>query len=180
MFRQRHHSTSTSRQKRYLLDIIASDSLDASNGIAKATATNRSGNWYKWCTFPKHSVIADKFLGGYPTRADDNPCVIIRRLSAKKPVWNNQETNIPTWNYQVWHIGCICVLPDAPSKKSDPRVLKSNILTLTETTKGLENAGHNNSHQALIMIKIDNYINKLYEAWHWSFIVKPDIERSQW
>ena len=66
MFRQRHHSTSTSRQKRYLLDIIASDSLDASNGIAKATATNRSGNWYKWCTFPKHSVIADKFLGGIP------------------------------------------------------------------------------------------------------------------
>ena len=66
MFRQRHHSTSTSRQKRYLLDIIASDSLDASNGIAKATATNRSGNWYKWCTFPKNSVIADKFLGGIP------------------------------------------------------------------------------------------------------------------
>ena len=31
-------------QERYLLDIIASGSLDASNGIAKATATKNSGN----------------------------------------------------------------------------------------------------------------------------------------
>ena len=29
--------------------------------------------------------------GGYPTRAADNTCIIIRRLSAKKPVWHSQE-----------------------------------------------------------------------------------------
>ena len=81
---------------------------------------------------------------GDPTRAEDNPCVIIRRLIVTKPVWHNQETNTPPRNCQVRHIGCICVLPDAPSERPDPRFLRSNILTLTETTKELQNAGPNN------------------------------------
>ena len=49
----------TAAQERFLLDIIASGILDASNGIAKATATKQSGNWYMWCTFLKHSGIED-------------------------------------------------------------------------------------------------------------------------
>ena len=58
------HQTAT--QERFILDIIASGSLDASDGIAKATATKKSGNWYRRCTFFKHSGIADEFLGGIP------------------------------------------------------------------------------------------------------------------
>ena len=49
-------------QERYLLGIIALGSIDASNSTAKATATEKSGNWYRWCTFLKNSVIADKLL----------------------------------------------------------------------------------------------------------------------
>ena len=82
--------------------------------------------------------------GGGTSRAEDNPCVIISRLSTKKPVQHNQEKNTPPWNCQVRHIGCICVLLDAPSEQPDPRVLRSNILTLAETTMGLQNAGPNN------------------------------------
>ena len=66
MFRQRHSATSNSRPGTFLLDIIASGSLDAFNGIANATATKQSGNWYRWCTFLKHSGIVDEFLGGVP------------------------------------------------------------------------------------------------------------------
>ena len=55
-------------QERYLLDIIASGSLDASNNIAKANATKQSGNWYRWCTPLKHSLIADKLLGEIPQK----------------------------------------------------------------------------------------------------------------
>ena len=49
-----------------LLGIIASGSLNASNGIARATATKQSGNWDRWGTFLKHSGITDEFLGGIP------------------------------------------------------------------------------------------------------------------
>ena len=56
--------------KRYLLDIITSGSLEETNGTAKATVTNKSGNWDMWCKFLKHSGIADKLLrGGGSTRA---------------------------------------------------------------------------------------------------------------
>ena len=53
-------------QERFILDIIARSSLHASNGITKATATKQSGNWYRWCTFPKNSGITEEFLGGIP------------------------------------------------------------------------------------------------------------------
>ena len=82
--------------------------------------------------------------GGGTTIAEYNPCVIICRFSATKIVRHNQETNTPPWNCQVLHIGCICVLPDAPSDRPNPRVLRSNIVTITETTKGIQNAGPNN------------------------------------
>ena len=131
----------TAAQKRYLLDIIASGSLDTSNVIAKSTVTNQSGKWDRWCTFLKHSGIADKFLGGIP-RAENNTCAIICRFSAKKLFRHNQETNTPPRNCQVRHIGCICFLPDAPSERPDPRVLRPNILTLTETTTGIQNSGN--------------------------------------
>ena len=85
-------------------------------------------------TFLKYSGIADEFLGGGTTIAEDSPCVIIRRFSAKKPVRHNQETSTPPCNCQVRQIECIGVLPDAPSERPDPRVLRSNIVTLTETT----------------------------------------------
>ena len=61
----------TSVQKQFLLDIIASDSLGAFNVIANDTATKQSGNWYMWCTFLKHTGIADVLLGGDPTRAEE-------------------------------------------------------------------------------------------------------------
>ena len=82
--------------------------------------------------------------GGGPTRAEDNPCVIICRLSVMKPVRHNQETNNPQRNCQVRHIRCICILPDAHSERPGPKVLRSNILNLVKTTKGLQNAGPNN------------------------------------
>ena len=49
----------TAAQESYLLDIIVSGSIDASNGIAKATATKQYGNWGSWATFLKHSGITD-------------------------------------------------------------------------------------------------------------------------
>ena len=55
-----------SAQECYLMDSIASRSLDDSNSIYKSTATKNSGNWYRWCTLLKHSVIADNLLGGIP------------------------------------------------------------------------------------------------------------------
>ena len=54
----------TAAQEHFLLDIIASGSLDAFNGITNATATKKSGNWYRWCTFLKHTGIVDEVLGG--------------------------------------------------------------------------------------------------------------------
>ena len=58
-------------QEHLLLDIIASGSLDAFNGITNATLTKQSGNWYRWGTFLKHTGFANKFLGGGPTRAEE-------------------------------------------------------------------------------------------------------------
>ena len=74
-----------------------------------------------------------------PTSTENNPGVIIRRLSATKLVRKNGETCTPPRNCQVCHIGCSCVLPDAPSERPDPRVLRSNILNYTATTQGLQN-----------------------------------------
>ena len=93
--RQRHFPHQTAAQDRYLLDIIASVSLNASNGIAKATSTKQSGNWDRWGTFLKYSGITEKFLVWDPTRAEDNHFFIIHRLSATRPVRKNQETNTP-------------------------------------------------------------------------------------
>ena len=50
----------------------------------------------------------------------------------------------PPRNCQVRHIGCICVLTDAPSERPEHRVLRSNILTPRATTQGIENAIPNN------------------------------------
>ena len=83
------------------------------------------------------------FVAG-PTRAEENPCVIIRHFIVKEPVLHNQETNASARNYQVRHIGCIYSLPDATLEWTDPRVLRSNVLTPTETNKGLQNAVPNN------------------------------------
>ena len=86
--------------------------------------------------FPQTFRHRRQIPGGYPTRTEENPCVIIRRFSAKKQVWHNQETNTPPRNYQVRHIVCIFVLVDAPLERTNPRVLRSNILNFTETTRG--------------------------------------------
>ena len=80
---------------------------------------------------------------GDPTRAEDNTCVIICCFRAKKPVRQNQEKYSPT-ELPVRHFGCICVLPDVSSDRPDPRGLRSNIPTLTETTTRIQNAGPNN------------------------------------
>ena len=93
---------------------------------------------------PKTLMNHRQIPGGYTTRAEDNPCFIIHRLSATKPVRKNQETNTPPRHCQVRHIGCIYVLPDAPSEQPDPRFLRSNIHNLTATTQGLKNARPNN------------------------------------
>ena len=44
----------TAAHKLYLLDIISSSILDASNGISKDTVSNQYGTWYRWCTLLKH------------------------------------------------------------------------------------------------------------------------------
>ena len=77
--------------------------------------------------------------GRDPTSTENNPGVIIHRLSATKPVRKNEETKNPPRNCQVLHIGCICILLDAPSEGPDPRVLRSVILNHTATTQGLQN-----------------------------------------
>ena len=61
-----------------------------------------------------------------PTRAEENPCVIIHRLSVTKKVRHNQIINTPPRNCQVLHIGCICVLPDAPSEQPEPILIRSS------------------------------------------------------
>ena len=66
MFIHLHSSTSNSRPGTFILDIIASGSLGAFRGIAKATANKKYGNWYRWCTFLKHLGITDEFLAGTP------------------------------------------------------------------------------------------------------------------
>ena len=83
----------TAVQEQFLLDIIASGSLDDFNGIVNATATKQYGNWYRWVTFLKHTGIANNFWGGGSQKSRGNPCFIIRRLSATKLVRNNQETH---------------------------------------------------------------------------------------
>ena len=83
----------------------------------------------------------------------ENPCVIISLLNATKPVWHNQETNTPPRKCQLQHIGCIFVLLDAPSEQPEPRFLRSNILTLKATTKGLQNAGPKNETSEIYTIK---------------------------
>ena len=87
-------SHQTAVQENFLLDIIASGSLDAFTGITNATVTKQSGNWYRWGTLIKHTGIANKFLGGGSHKSRGNPCVIIRRLSATKSVRHNQETHL--------------------------------------------------------------------------------------
>ena len=56
----------TAAQRHYLLDIIASVSLNTTNGIAKPTATNQSGNWYRCWKFLTNSDITDNLGGGLP------------------------------------------------------------------------------------------------------------------
>ena len=65
--------------ERYLLDIIANGSRDVSNGIAKPTATNQSGNWYMWFIFLKHSGIADELLGEIP---QDQRTILVSSFAA--------------------------------------------------------------------------------------------------
>ena len=50
----------TAAQRRYLLGNITSVSLNATNGIFKATASKQSSNWYRWCIFLTHSGIKEK------------------------------------------------------------------------------------------------------------------------
>ena len=95
-----------------------------------------------------------------PTSTENNPGVIIRRLSATKPVWKNEDTYTPPQNYQVRHIGCICVLPDAPSERPDPRVLRSNIFNPTETTQGLQTLDPPTKYQKAIPAKLVLHIYK--------------------
>ena len=52
----------TAVQEHFILDIIASGSIDAFNGITNATVTKQSENWYRWGKFLKHTGIANKFL----------------------------------------------------------------------------------------------------------------------
>ena len=85
-----------------------------------------------------------RITGGDTKIEEYNTCVIIHRLSATKPFRNNQETNNPRRNCQVRHIGCICILLDAPSERPNPRVFRSKFLTITATTKGLQKVGTNN------------------------------------
>ena len=162
----------TAAQEIYLLDIIAIGSLDASNGIAKANATKQSVNWDRWGNIPQKLRNHRLIPGRDPKRAEENPCVIIRRLSATKPVRHNQETNTPPRNCQVRHIGCICVLLDAPSERPDPRVLKSKILNTTATTQGLKNARPNNQTPERYTIKSSpphlQADNHTPEHSHWS------------
>ena len=92
-----------------------------------------------------------------PTSTENNLGVIIRRLSATKPVRKNGETCTPPRNCQVRHIGCICVLLDAPSERPDPRVLRSTILNYTATTQGIQNTRPTNKTP-------ESYTSKTYPS----------------
>ena len=104
--RQRHFPHQTAAQERYLMDIIASGSLDASNGIDKDTATKQSGNWDRWGTLLKHSGITDKFLGGIPqeqkTILVSSFAASVRRNQFGKPGNKYSSTELsspPYWMY---------------------------------------------------------------------------------
>ena len=96
----------------------------------------------------------------YTTSAEDNTGVIIRRLSATKPVLKNKETYTPQRNFQVRHIGCIYVLPDAPSKRPGPRVLRSKSLILQPQLKGYKTLDPPIKHQKAIPAKLVLHIYK--------------------
>ena len=72
-------SHQTDSQRRYLLDIIASDSLDATKVISKYTATKKSGNWDRWFTLLTHSGIIDKCLKGIP---QEHKTIIVSSFAA--------------------------------------------------------------------------------------------------
>ena len=94
-------------------------------------------------TFLQHSGIKEKFLGGIPQAQKTifvSSCATSMR---QKPVRKNKETYTPPRKCQVRHIGCICVLPDAPSEQPDPRVLRSKILTPTAATQEIQNSRPN-------------------------------------
>ena len=89
--------------------------------------------------YSSNTQESQEIPGRNPTSIENNPGVIIRHLSATKPVQKNGETCTPPRNCQVRHIGCICVILDAPSEQPDPRLLRSNILNHAATTQGLQN-----------------------------------------
>ena len=62
-----------------------------------------------------------------PTSRQENYGVVIRRISAKKPVWRNKEIQTPPRNPQGRRIGCICVLLDAPLGQPSPRRTRKKI-----------------------------------------------------
>ena len=82
----------TAVQEYFLLDIIASGSIDAFNGIANSL---------------QPSILTTGIGGAHSSNIQEsqtnswweshnsrgNPYVIIRRLSAAKPDWHNQETH---------------------------------------------------------------------------------------
>ena len=55
-----------SAKRHYLLDIIASGRLEATNDTTEATDTKKYGNWDRWCILITHSGITDKLLGVIP------------------------------------------------------------------------------------------------------------------
>ena len=108
-------------------------------------------------TFRNHRQIP----GEGPTRAEENPCIIISHLSATKPVWHNQETNTPPRNCQVRHTRCICVL--RTHCRSDPTLESSGqtSLLLQQQLSGHKTLDPTTKHQKDTPAKLVLHIYKL-------------------
>ena len=83
----------TAAQRRYLLGIITIGSLGTTNGISKATASKKSGNWDRWCTFLTNSGITDNFLEGI---LQEHKTIIVSSFSVPLQRYQFGKTNKQT------------------------------------------------------------------------------------
>ena len=78
----------------------------------------------------------EKIPGRNPTRRQYNPGIVICGISLNKSVWRNKEIQTPPRNRQGCHIGCICILLDAPLGQPDPKRIRRKYLILQRQLRG--------------------------------------------
>ena len=78
----------------------------------------------------------EQIPGQNSTRRQKNPGLVIRGIGAKKPVYHNEDIQAPPRNSQSRRIGCILVLPDAPSERPYHKRIGKKYLILQPQRRG--------------------------------------------